>query len=81
MGTTLNFASSEQLLDLYAALSVQLDRLGEDILSTDDFILNRAKKLLWESGFSLQQGLRHELLSVLLEKQTVPHTCRISCLQ
>lgn len=67
--TKISFKSSEQALDLFYTLAIQLNSLGEEILLTEDALVNRAKKLLWESGFSLLQALRRELLSTLPEKQ------------
>lgn len=67
---TVTFDSTEELLDAFVALSVRLSEFGSE--TADDPIKDvpylQARKLLWESGFSLQRLLRHELLLILGEK-------------
>lgn len=69
------FDSIEEFLDSYVSLSIQLNELGNETADSkiSDSTYFKGRKLLWESGFSLQQKLRHELLSVLPKKQTTLH--------
>ncbi|MDD2366068.1 MAG: hypothetical protein PHN84_07885 [Desulfuromonadaceae bacterium] len=75
MAGQIEFDSTEELLDSFVSLSIQLNDFGNETYNSlvDDPWYFKGRKLLWESGFALRQQLRHELLSALPQKRIVLH--------